>query len=332
MMPKSSSSSSKLSEQAAHLRQVLAPEAPTPDAAESFADLTPQEIQVKAINAKVHNVRRTVDPMELAQLQASLQQYGMLQPVIVQPIPGKRAGHQYQLVAGFRRVTAAKALGWESVPAQVLARPLTAQERVAVQLTENLQRESMTVRDIVQSIETLQEDHLSLSQMADILGLGVSTVRLYAQLGTILRDHPKLWSFFDKGLISIEQFRAAYRLLTKLREKAGERIQDPAQLEIIHAEAEELFVRVLEKLATTQPLTVKRVTQEVSRWLTTLGLEEPAATNSPSRTGQPLKAVLGAYQKFDLHQLASPDLEEFISLTEQKLDAAKARLEELANA
>ncbi|PSR24899.1 MAG: hypothetical protein C7B43_18065 [Sulfobacillus benefaciens] len=100
-------------------------------------------------------------------------------------------------------------------------------------------------------------------------------------------------------MISIEQFRAAYRLLTKMREKASERIHDPVQLEQIHGQAEELFVLILEKLSQTQPLTVKRVTQEVSRWLTNLGIEKPAETGKPT-SGSLIPAILSTYEKFDL--------------------------------
>ena len=320
----------KLSDQAQHLREVLAPEAAATatNPSTTFAEITPENISIKAIKM-ASNVRRSMDSLELQELQASLHQYGMLQPVIVQPIPGKRSGHRYQLIAGFRRVTAAKALGWVEVPAQVLDRALTPRERVSVQLTENMQREGMQMRDIVTSIHTLRDDQLSLQEIANTLGLGVSTVRLYVQLGTILDSNPRLWPYFDKGLISIEQFRAAYRLLTKMREKAGERIQDPVKLEQIHGEAEELFAKVLERLAKTQPLTVKRVTQEVSRWLTNLGIEKPAKATNEAKS-PPYKAALASYIKLDLGQLNAPQLEEFINLTEQKLDAAKAQLEQWA--
>lgn len=321
----------KLSDHAQHLRNVLAPEAAATatNPPNTFAEITPENISIKAIKM-ASNVRRSMDPLDLQELQASLRRYGMLQPVIVQPIPGKRAGHRYQLIAGFRRVTAAKALGWVEVPAQVLDRALAPRERVAVQLTENMQRETMRIRDIVISIQTLRDDQMSLQNIAETLGLGVSTVRLYAQLGTILDSNPRLWPYFDKGLISIEQFRAAYRLLTKLREKAGERIQDPVKLEEIHGEAEELFAQVLERLAKTQPLTVKRVTQEVSRWLTTLGVEPPPEKATDTVHSPPFKAALASYVKLDLSQLNAGQLEEFINLTEQKLDAAKAQLEQFA--
>ena len=298
--------------------------APTPWALETM------EIALKAINDHGDNVRRAMDPVELAQLQASLTQYGLLEPIIVQPLPNKRAGFRYQLVAGFRRMAAAKALGWETIPARVLQRALNGRERIAIQLTENLQRESMRVRDIVQSVQGLKAEDMSLAAIADTLGLGVSTVRLYGQLGDLLNDYPKLWQYFDRGLITIEQFRVASRLLTRIRERAGAKITDPAELELIRAEAEQLFVEFLERLAKTQPLTVKRVGQEVSRWLATIGIVEPEAA-PPKASGTPLvNPLFASLDRLDLTALAAPDLEAFITLSEVKLDAAKAQLEALA--
>lgn len=330
-MAKSSASSALKSvpSHAERLRQSLSDtpsttQAPTPWALETM------EIAIKAINDHGDNVRRAMDPVELAQLQASLAQYGLLEPVIVQPLSKKRAGFRYQLVAGFRRVAAAKALGWDAIPARVLQRELDTRERVAIQLTENLQRESMRVRDIVQSVQGLKAEDMSVATIAETLGLGASTVRLYGQLGDLLAAYPKLWQYFDRGLITIEQFRVASRLLTRIRERAGSKITDPAELELIRAEAEQLFVEFLERLAKTQPLTIKRVGQEVSRWLATIGIVEPES--APSKAGgTPLvKPLFASLDRLDLTALAAPELEAFITLSEAKLDAAKAQLEALA--
>lgn len=317
---------------AEHLREILSPETPAaaPQSASTTLTMETHDIILTAINAKATNVRRTMDPVELAQLKDSLQRYGLLEPIVVEPIPGKRAGHRYQLIAGFRRYTAAKALGWESIPARVVDRTLSNRERVAVQLTENLQRESMRVRDIVSSIQALRADHLSIAEIATTLGLGVSTVRLYGQLGELLEQYPKLWPYFDRGLISIEQFRAASRLLTRIRERANERISDPAELELIRAEAETLFVQFLDRLAHTQPLTVKRVSREVGQWLARIGMEDqkPAPPTSPATLFKP---VLGSYLRLDVAALDAGALEELINASEAKIDAAKSRLAELAN-
>lgn len=310
-----------------HLRTVLGADGTAP--VDNPWDAEARDIPLRAIDVHTDNVRRTMDPVELEQLKASLQQYGMLEPVLVQPIPGKRAGHRYRLVAGFRRLTAAKALGWDLVPARVLARPLSGRERVAVQLTENLQRESMRIRDIVTSVQLLQQDGLPVARIAEELGLGVSTVRLYVQLGEVLTKYPKLWPYFDRGLISIEHFRAASRLLTRIRERAGSRIQDPAQLELIRAEAEHLFVQLLDRLAQIQPLTVRRVSQEVAQWLAKIGIDEAPA--KAAAAPQRWKAVLASLQTLDWSTLSSEELEAAITATETALDAAKARLAELAS-
>lgn len=325
---KSSAAPAAVPARTERLRQSLAPET-VPPATPEWA-LETQDVAIKAINDHGDNVRRAMDPVELAQLQASLKQYGLLEPVIIQPLPNKRAGFRFQLVAGFRRMAAAKALAWESIPARVLQRPLSERERVTIQLTENLQRESMRVRDVVASVQALKQDHLTVPQIAELLGLGISTVRLYGQLGDLLDTHPKLWPYFDRGLISIEQFRAATRLLTRIRERASAKIADPVELETIRAEAEELFVDLLGRLAKMQPLTVKRVNQEVSRWLTTIGIPQNTAAAATPK-GALVKPVLASYERLNFAAFSAAELESFITLSEKKLDEAKARLEALAH-
>ncbi len=314
-----------------HLRQALADEVEvTPPTAGTILSLEPHDLVMTAIDAHTQNVRRSMDPVELAQLQQSLTRYGLLEPIVVEPIPGKRAGHRYRLIAGFRRYTAAKALGWDTIPARVLDRTLSPQERVAVQLTENLQRESMRMRDVVQSIQALREEQMTLPAIAEVLGLGVSTVRLYAQLAELLTRNPKLWPYFDRSLISIEQFRVASRLLTRIKERAGERIVDPGQLELIRVEAETLFVQFLERLAQIQPLTVKRVNAEVGQWLAKVGVEPTPASAKPGSPAHLFNPVMASYDRLDIQDLDGTALETLITLSEAKIDAAKSRLEELA--
>ena len=65
-----------------------------------------------------------------------IQQYGMLQPILVRPM-----GLNYQIVAGERRWRAARMLGLDEVP--VIIRELSDEETMAVALIENLQRENL---------------------------------------------------------------------------------------------------------------------------------------------------------------------------------------------
>jgi len=295
--------------------------------------LETMNISLKALDRRGDNVRKQMDPGDLEALQESLRQYGMLEPVLVEPIKGKTHGYQYRLIAGFRRATAAQNLGWKTVPARVLARALTAEEIVAVQLTENLQREHMHLRDVINAVTQLREQGRSMADVAKALGFGESTVRLYAQVGDVLGRNPKLWPYFDRGLISLDHFRAATRLMSRVRQKAKQVNDTNAQQKIVE-QAEVVFVAMLERLAKTQPLTVRRVSAEVANLLRRAGLEDPNAvpqTAAPA-SSQIIPAVLTGYDHLDVTKLSTPDLERLIELSEAKLDAAKAVLERRANA
>jgi ParB family chromosome partitioning protein len=279
-------------------------------------------------------VRKQGDPGELEALQASLAQYGLLEPILVQALPGKRGGFRYRLICGFRRTAAAKALGWTEIPARVIQRELTPDEIVAVQLTENLQREGMRVRDVVQAIAGLRDAGRSIREVAAALGMGETTVRLYAQIGDVLHRNPKLWPYFDRGLISVDHFRAATRIMTRARERAGVVTQDPAERARILAQAETVFVAMLERLAQTQPLTVKRVSAEVVSLLQRAGLEPQAVPPSrPEQAAQAIiPAVLTSYERMAVDALDATQLERLIVVSEHKLEQAKARLSRLADA
>jgi ParB/RepB/Spo0J family partition protein len=295
--------------------------------------LETMEILLKSLDRRGDNVRKQMDPGDLEALQESLRQYGMLEPVLVEPIVGKTHGYRYRLIAGFRRATAAQNLGWKAVPARVLARALTPEEIVAVQLTENLQREHMHLRDVIAAVTQLREQGRSMVDVAKALGFGESTVRLYAQVGDVLHRYPKLWPYFDRGLISLDHFRAATRLMSRVRQKAKQ-VNDPQAQQKIAEQAEVVFVAMLERLAKTQPLTVRRVSAEVANLLRRAGLEDPnevPQTAAPV-AGQIVPAVLTGYDHLDVTKLSTPDLERLIELSEKKLDAAKAVLERRADA
>ncbi len=79
--------------------------------------------------------RKTIGDIE--ELKSSIQQHGILQPLIVSPLDGSR----YRLIAGERRYTAAKALNLRNVPA--LVRTVNDHHRLELQLIENLHRKDL---------------------------------------------------------------------------------------------------------------------------------------------------------------------------------------------
>lgn len=81
--------------------------------------------------------RRYFDPQKMEQLVQSVKAHGILEPLLVRPLPDGK----YELVAGERRYRAAKTVGLAEVP--VTVRELTNNEALQLSLVENLQREDL---------------------------------------------------------------------------------------------------------------------------------------------------------------------------------------------
>jgi ParB family transcriptional regulator, chromosome partitioning protein len=99
--------------------------------------LVAQEILLSRIEESKTNPRREFDETKLSELSNSIRLHGVLQPVLVRPLPGAEAGF-YELVAGARRFRASRPAGRKSIPATI--RDLTDAECLELQLIENLQR------------------------------------------------------------------------------------------------------------------------------------------------------------------------------------------------
>lgn len=101
--------------------------------------------------------RRSFDEQSLAELADSVARHGVLQPLLVRPIPGGG----YQIVAGERRWRAARMAGLKEVPAVV--REMTDAQVTELALIENLQREDLNPLEEAQGYQTLM-DSCSMTQ------------------------------------------------------------------------------------------------------------------------------------------------------------------------
>ncbi len=130
----------------------------------------PTEIAIDRIRSNPHQPRKRFDVAELATLTASIREHGVLQPVLVtETVEG------YQLVAGERRLRAARAAGLERVPAVV--RQLGEQEQLEVALVENLQREDLDAIEAAHGFRRLIDEFgFSHEQIAERVGRARSTV------------------------------------------------------------------------------------------------------------------------------------------------------------
>lgn len=129
-----------------------------------------RRIVVSAITPNPLQPRKVFDAGELAELRASIEANGLLQPLLVRP---RESG--YELVAGERRFRAIQQLGWKDVPAQV--RDLNDQDVLTLALIENLQRSDL---DPIEEAEGYQDlisrFSLTQQQVATAVGRERSTI------------------------------------------------------------------------------------------------------------------------------------------------------------
>src|SRR6266853_6454743 len=139
-----------------------------------------QEIPLRNIRESKTNPRRQFDETKLAELADNIRQHGVLQPVLVRPMPDGEPGF-YELVAGARRYRASKLAGRESIPATV--RDLTDTECLELQLIENLQRADVHELDEARgyaALMQLQPENYTVEVLAEKIGRSEKYV--YARL------------------------------------------------------------------------------------------------------------------------------------------------------
>ena len=124
-------------------------------------------IPIRAIRAALKPSRSEPRPELLEELVASIKATGVIQPLIVRPVPG--FPHQFEVVAGERRLRAAQIAGLADVPA--IIREFNDQEALAVSLIENIQREELSPADEARALQRLIEEFaLTHEQVAQAIG------------------------------------------------------------------------------------------------------------------------------------------------------------------
>lgn len=100
-----------------------------------------QMVSIGAVKVATKQPRRFFDPTRMQQLTESIQEYGVLEPLIVRPV----GRNKYEIVAGERRYRAAKDAGLETIP--VIVRDIDEQQAFELALLENLQRDDLNPID-----------------------------------------------------------------------------------------------------------------------------------------------------------------------------------------
>lgn len=165
--------------------QALIPEMETDQEQEKSLD-----IKIKDIHPNRHQPRKEFDQEKLSELAMSIEEHGLIQPIIVSPTE-----KGYQIVAGERRWRAASMIGLEKIPA--IVNEYTDQELMEIALIENLQREDLNIIEEGNAYKQLIDQfQLTQEQIARRLGksrtLITNTLRLLTlseELQTMIREN-----------------------------------------------------------------------------------------------------------------------------------------------
>ena len=145
------------------LGQTASPERPAVDRPST------SEIPLEQVRPNRHQPRTAFDPEGLSELAASISRHGVLQPIVV-----SADGDGYELVAGHRRVLAARLAGRTTIPAVIRDE---VGDRLELALIENLQRSDLNAIETARAYKLLMETYdLTQEQLAERLGKSRSSV------------------------------------------------------------------------------------------------------------------------------------------------------------
>ena len=133
---------------------------------------TKKTIRLSDIEPNRNQPRKNFDDAAISALANSIREHGMLQPILVRPLPDS---NNYQIVAGERRWRAARMLSLNEVP--VIVRELSDLETAEIALIENLQREDLNPVEEAKAFQRLQDDFgMKQDEIAKKVGCSRSTV------------------------------------------------------------------------------------------------------------------------------------------------------------
>ena len=142
------------------------------------------EVPVSALKPNPQQPRREFDETALRELADSIRQKGVLQPVLAEP----SQDGTYVIIAGERRVRAARLAGIDKVP--VIVRQFTAEEKLEIALIENVQREDLNPI----------EEALAYRNLMDMAGLSQEQIAAQGGQGQVHdRQHSSTPQAFRTG-------------------------------------------------------------------------------------------------------------------------------------
>lgn len=192
-------------------------------------------VPLARITANPFQPRQEFEPEALAELEASIRENGLLQPLVVRPAKdGTPAGADWELVAGERRMRAVRRLGWTEVP--VIVRDMDDRTLLVLAIVENVQRAGLSPLEEAEGYRQLIEEFgYTQKEVAESVGRERSTI---ANLLRLLHLPASVQKLVSAGSLTMGHARAILGLGDERR------MADLAR----KAATEGLSVRVVEDL------------------------------------------------------------------------------------
>lgn len=175
------------------------------------------ELPIQSIRTNPDQPRKVFEDKELLELRDSIEEFGVLQPIIVK----KEKDGTYFLIAGERRFRAASMLGLAKIPAVI--KDADERDIALIALIENVQRENLNYIEEAAAYRSLMEDHgLTQSEIAKKVGKQQSTISNKIRLLVLPLDiqltlsHHQLSERHARALLRIEDNRVRKQILDKI--------------------------------------------------------------------------------------------------------------------
>ncbi len=167
---------------------------------EQFEGGAPSEVAVDAIVPNPRQPRTNFEDAALRELATSVKEYGVMNPLTVRPLSEGR----YELIAGERRLRAARIAGLKNVP--VVIRAAGDQGSLELAMIENVQREDINAMEAARAYRRLMDEFgLTQDAVADKVGKARPTI---ANALRLLKLPPKVQEGVHEGRISEGHARA----------------------------------------------------------------------------------------------------------------------------
>lgn len=226
-------------------------------------------INIDKVIPNIYQPRKYFNEDAIEELSQSIKQYGIIQPLTV-----RRMGESFELVAGERRLRAAKLANLESVPCNVI--DITDSESAEIALLENLQREDLNYIEEAEAYYNLISDHnFTQDELAKRMGKKQSTIanklrllKLSAEVRTICLQN-KLTERHARALLTVPTEQLQLKIVQKVIKDSlnVKNTEDLINKELLKLAGKELKKKKNKNIRATLPAklyvnTIKQVLQK----------------------------------------------------------------------